>query len=378
MCPLELNKKYNFSYIFNKDKIFLCDEHKEININLFQLPENWLSELEGLLQQKNGMGKHLTVYPVLEDFLKIIYHRLHGNLDDLLGPLTDSGHQQIIEKLREEIEYCSEGVYNRASQIIHSFQRPQNLSQLLFQVRQSLVEEKIAPSLTQEIHSWNLVTKTAAIEGLGVKANYVKDKYIGDDKSSLSDTQIKNALKKEFEIFFTPYHLPYLLTAQLRGLLARVGYEGLKEGQGYLRGDAEEIVETIKAYLSKPCQEIEFRKFFIMDEKSYVFIDLDWPNIRIYLLNSLVDEQYFIRHPTYEAISNLFDYACFIDLYPSHADLEINPEFFKKNTLYIELKKIKFEFPAFWEKLVCNSVLICQLETFINQLTKKNWLKKMT
>src|SRR3990167_6858496 len=120
----------------------------EIDIkNLPPLPNDWLEKLCilcGLTQHieektPNPFEKHVT-HPKLgkqitED-LQLVYHCLAGNLDKqlfgTLSPSQKSSYKQMINyKLREDIEECSEGYSNRIQKIILSFQRPENLQQLL-------------------------------------------------------------------------------------------------------------------------------------------------------------------------------------------------------------------------------------------------------
>ncbi|WP_156792732.1 hypothetical protein [Rickettsiella massiliensis] len=330
-----------------------------------------MKELEILCQKENCFSKHIGIYPEIENALKFIYHRLTGNFDDALGPLIESERTVILAKLVEGIETCSEGFYNRINDIITTFQLPKNLSQLLCQVRIELVK-KIAARLTNEVHAWNSVTKIAALQGLGVPANCSEDQYPG----KLSGIQIMEVLKQEFEGTFTPYCLSYLLVDQLRGLLAKVGYNGLRKEKSYVFGEVEMITETIKLYLSEDFKDTPYQEFFLIDEENFFIQDLNWTKIKEYFLLTLSNEKYFLKEATPDTICNLYDYACFINLYPIFdSKLEINPKFFDKNTAYFELQKIKTDFPLFWAKLKSHPILISKLKMLVDELIENRFLK---
>ncbi len=102
----------------------------------------------------------------------------------------------------EGIELCTEGFFNRASDIVNSFQEPKNLNELLYQARSELVR-KVANTMAitqeQQIHAVNQTIDIAVNEGLGIEKNF-NDPYSSDLKTSVTKEalQVSRYAPEEF------------------------------------------------------------------------------------------------------------------------------------------------------------------------------------
>lgn len=355
--------------LLNKEKFFQFTPASSIDSAspLPVLPSEWLVELEDFCRKeksdldKNCFDRHLTLFTThplnrrvapsqsLIEGLQLIYRRLRGDLDCFLGPLSESDRTSIIAKLIEDVHACTDGFENRVKHIVTAFETSADLPQLIYQIRKGLVEN-VSASLTGEIHAWNQVTKVAATEGLGIKANFDEDHYTGN----IPREKIVGALEKEFKEKFSPFNLPILLVDQLRGLLLSRGYTGFEQ-EGYGVGVAERLAEQIKCYLSKEIAErMNWQDFFIINEEddfNIVIHDLNWELIRKCFFQTLLQEDYFKQQPSQEDIANLLDCACFSNLFsPDDHLVGIESQCFDANSI-VHLKKIKTDFPTFWENL---------------------------
>ncbi len=240
--------------------------------NLPALAADWLTDLASLCGFSNTapLTKHTkSTYYLKEEVisvLKILYHRLKGNLNPQLGPITASEKEGILCKIREDISQCAPGFHNRINSIYQSFKQPKTLEQLLFKVRMSLVQ-KVATQLTREVHANNTCFVVANADGLGVEPLLKKDPYRG----TLDNTTIRTALEKTFKLEYRAFNLAFLLCDQLRGTLGFSGYEGrIKSEDGYTPNTAEKITECIRTILDQP--DLTWRSLFIVtgeEENTY-------------------------------------------------------------------------------------------------------------
>ncbi|BBB15328.1 uncharacterized protein RVIR1_08390 [Candidatus Rickettsiella viridis] len=196
------------------------------------------------------------------------------------------------------------------------------------------------------------LTKCAEREGLGIKANFADDIYVG----SLKDSDIVAALKEKFATEYTPFNLPYLLADQLRGIFG-LDYTGPNESdEGYVH----QIYEKIKAITERYVGEIDFKDCFIIDDEKGVIRDVDWQSIRKCFFETLSREGYFAKKPE---VRNLLDFVrarqlCSKEDFSfSEVDKYIAADFFQREG-YCILEEIEVNHPESWEILKSNKKLI--------------------
>jgi hypothetical protein len=348
------------SPILNRDKLFELAPPSAIPSNdllSLSLPNDWLTQLENRCREqisdlaKDCFDRHIKAQPILTEALQRIYCYLFGYPGASSNIPSESSQMAVIVKLTEDITSCTDGFHNRLNEIGFSLKTPRSLSELLYQIRANFVKNLGAKTLS--VHTANQFTKVAAAMGLGIKANFENDPNSG----YLSDEVIKGSLTDEFESQYVPFHLPFLLSEYLSGLLQEIGYSGLQEN-GYSVGVAEKISNKIKCYLTKKFNPMDWQAFFIIDtneedEFDIVIRDLDWNFIRHCFFSTLIENGYFIQVPSDEDIVSLLDCACFNHLFSNNKLLDIEThhiaELEEKDAW--QIKKIKTDFPDYWEKL---------------------------
>ena len=360
--------------ILNKEKLFQLTPAASISLSdLPALPSDWLVKLAELCRKTHSslgdepFNKHISTRyynSSMQESMQLIYHRLSGNLNNLLGTLTESESGVIVLKLVDGVQHCSEGFFNRVNEITESFLIPHGLPELLYQVRVGLVKNvanRLIANINgnhhgNEIHDWNKVTKLAENNGFGIKANFGDDPY----GTALEEEAILAALKEKFKTEYTPFNLPFLLTDQLHTLFG-IDYTGRKDDeQGYTVGQYEKMLETIKRYLPEEmAKDISITDCFITDD-DYVVRDVNWQFIRACFFNTLHQEGYFTEEPR---IGNLLDCARYSGIklednaLSGFEDKYITPELFNSEG-YWQLEKIQVDFPAFWQPLRSKENLI--------------------
>ena len=348
-------------------------------------PEDWLSQLEQSCCAHNKtllepFKKHLSSTSSyaskseLENQLKLIYHRLAGNLNDQLGELSSNERVSMLSKLTEEIGACTPGFHNRVNTVITSMQLPSSLAQLLCKTRQSLVESTAA-SLTSEVHAANRVTHIANACGLGVKINFECDPFVG----ALSKSDIVAALKNKFESDYTPFNIPILLCDELRGALGSFGYIGRKDGlseedKSYDVGDAKTFAAMIESCLEIPQEERRtegwYAKYFLTEDahdeekdeyKTYIR-DVNWPKINKLFLEVLEKQKYFNKKPVPE---KLWEHAYYRSAEETLAETR---KFFSSATtretqkdLIQQLKKMRSICPSTYNEIIKNAEVMRQI-----------------
>ncbi|HLB56236.1 MAG TPA: hypothetical protein VJK30_02760 [Coxiellaceae bacterium] len=376
--PFELHSAVNAKLALTYTPPLEIDSSK-----LPTLPEDWLKILEDICCGYNTtltepiQKKHLDnpLYseeskPALIEKLKIIYHRLSGNLDSQLGKLTSDMREQMLSQLDEDIIACTAGFHNRVNLIVASMQLPSSLSELLCKVRQSLVEN--AGAATGGIHTWNRFTRLAKEQGYGVKINLESDRYINDPGIvELRDDTITKKLKEKFESEFRPLALPFLLSDELRGYAISLGYSGLRdgttgEGKNY-NAQMRDFEKLIKSCLpnqpAKPEVAIESEseteititfktrlgksaEYFIFSADENYIRDINWQTINKLFLELLQKEKYLKKIPS---PLTLWEHAYYST---------------KKETILVTLRFLKniFKIDNFYELTDTCSAFIDQLK----------------
>lgn len=384
--------EYSINPAFNKDLVFAYRPSPEIKLSkLPNLPENWQDVLETTLCEanpelpKNIFSRHLDKTSAFSEKnqlikkLQLILHRLLGNLDTELGKLSVDEHQGLLNKLAEEIIYCTEGFYNRVSMIVDLFYQPRNLEELVCIAIKSRVEG-VAYTLTDEVHAWNRVSIIAASDGLGIKANFPEDRYSG----ALLDTSIRNALKRSFhEIKFTPHHLPSLLIDEFINLIPELETEKNKEN-GLTQLFQEKIIALIQHFLPEYINTtnsehsnywLNYFKVF-RDKKDPIkikLVNLNWEKLYQSFFYALSQHQYFINIKTNTLVDCAY-HNLFFAKKPNDAPNQLISKFFKEgqySELLEQLEDLNMRFPKYYQKISKIKVFNENCLVFIEYLSRQ-------
>lgn len=413
----KINPTYDIDSAFDTNKAFKYTPPPEIDFSKLPLQEHWLQELTEICCQFNKelgepffdkrlqqpFEKHLQNKSLQENFtekLKIIYHRLKGNLDDKWGPLSSDDRSAILAKLSEEVDKCTDGFHNRINYLIDSWQQPQTLHQLLYKVRKAMVDkvaisliEKVQPlvdskNFIYEVHIWNQTSIIASIDGLGVKANLPDDRFSSDLIDVRITEVIRQALQQEFSQQFTPFNLPNLLISELKTLIPKLQIEK-RDPDGIRLGTREKITDLITLLLPDSVNlenSLDWQKYFIIhqdkeDPLNVVIKKLDTNTLYQYFYQALIKQKYFDDPKIHNFIDAAYCQAFDLSQEDIHARLEtIILKFLSEkriSDLFQQLEKIRTKFPDFYKKLVNHEALtknIHQLipylkETFVNSNT---------
>jgi hypothetical protein len=380
--------EYQMDPAFNKNLVFAYQPPPEIDPStLPTLAENWLDDLQKIACTTNNklpshcFAKHLgetsdyrAKIPLLEQ-LQLIYHRLLGNLDAELGELSADHRHGLIYKLTEEIKQCTEGFHNRVNIIVDSFHKPRNLAELLYIVRNRIVQE-IATQLTDEVHAWNGVSVIAAIDGIGIKPNFPNDTYTG----SLSASKIRCALQQTFAEKFTPFNLPCFLIDAFIGFIPELEIEKNEEN-GICLQTQEKITRLIELFLPKYINEKSesennWKNYFKLsrNEKNplvFSFVNVNWEKMYQSFYQALSDQNYFKK----PQINTLLDSAyqnLFLESKQFKAPTNVITRLFKEQNypeLLTQLVELQTRFPKYYKKISKNKVFADFCLPFLNYLT---------
>lgn len=394
-------EKYPVDSAFNKNLVFAYQPPPVIELSKLPiLPKNWLANLQKIIYEidnklpKNIFDNHLNeasnyrAKSLLLKQLQLIFHRLQGNLDSELGKLSSDKRLAIVNKLTEDIDYCSEGFHNRVNIIVDSFYKPRDLAELLYTARKNLVDEVasiiLEPKASEvskipEVHAWNRISVIAAIDGLGIKANFPDDNYIG----ALPDKTIRCALQQAFYKKFTPYHLPSLLIASFMEFIPEL--ESEKNNKNGLSLEMKEkVIHLIERFLpnyinaipNHPNNWLTYFKVFRDKKNPFVFslVNLDWEKIYRSFFSALSDQNYFVTVPK---INTLIDSACHnLFLKPPflHSPAELISELFKEERyadLVEQLVELNTRFPKYYQKISKHKIFTKNCLAFIDYLTRQ-------
>ena len=387
--------EYQMDPAFNKNLVFAYQPPPEIDPStLPTLAENWLKDLQKIVCASNKklpnncFSKHLgetSAYRakiILLEQLQLIYHRLIGNLDAELGKLSADHRHGLIDKLTEEITECTEGFHNRVNIIVDSFHKPRNLAELLYIVRNRLVQE-IATQLTDEVHAWNGVSVIAAIDGIGIKPNFPNDTYSG----ALSKNSIRRTLQQAFSKKFTPFNLPCFLIAVFIDFIPELEIEKNDEN-GICLQTQQKIIELIKRFLpkyinEKSGDENNWKNYFTIsrnEKNSFVFIfdNVNWGKMYQSFYRALCDQNY-LKKPQ---INTLLDSAyrnLFLEQTQFRAPTEVISNLFKEedySDLLTQLVELKTRFPKYYKRITKNKVFTNNCLPFIDYLIRQLKISK--
>lgn len=392
-----INTTYVFDPALNLNQCF--KNTPPLTATLNEIPElttTWLTDLENECRkinpslEKNIFFKHIgpdARYPfkrLLKNQLAFLYHRIIGNFNQQCSPLEKKWVEIILIALTEDIQLCTPGFHIRVNKLVHLLDVPQNLDQLLYLARKSIVQTIASyfadiVHASYQVHVVNRVHRIAKKEGLAIEPSFQNDPY----KSLLSGITIREYLKNQFPIHYTAFKIPFLLAEQLEALLSQQRYCGPQE-TGYAIGPAEEMRDIIHIFLNDSRIETHhpFSPFFILDkvdefgEPTRIY-DINWPLIRQLFFQKLNREGYFTTEPQ---IVTLVDYAYYHALVPEQANLATENQciyyYLNKNNDGELLENLDFiynKFPEYWCKLIQNHLIVNSIDNFFSYLKQQSY-----
>lgn len=261
--------------------------------NTDNLPKDWLQQLykihddyifsinrlyeKGLL--KNNLPKHLQgrKYRKLNyDNLKLIYVFLNK------PSIPHDKKNSVLEMLCSNIENCLDGYADILLGITQNIMAPDNIFELIHKFKRSLVETA-ALNYDLDVHNHNSFFKVAKKYGFGIEVININDAY----GSSLTEQQIKALITQEFSRSFSFFSVLKHIINETKILLHTYGY--INDNDEIQSGKHSEIINIITKYF--------WPKNLIGDDQESLFTDdyvkLNWSNINVYLLNSLLNTRLF-------------------------------------------------------------------------------------
>lgn len=284
------------------------------------LPDDWLTEFYTLLSKQLKLNDETKQEYFDHNTNKVIFltdkERFFKELDRHVGEQsTYSLKRRLIESLAtlyslfkhqnttyeqkhliasriaEDVSQCSPGFTNRVNYVISRFNNPQNMDELIAQVRFNLVDRIasiIAAKNTQGIHVHNRVIEVARGAGFGVWPINTDDLYLGTGSDDLSDETIIKTVQTGFNNHFQLFALVNALSEQIEALIASHGYQGKRElNTGYLFKEYEPFIECIKRFIP-----IETEALFELNEQSNKIININWRYVKRALLHQLRADDY--------------------------------------------------------------------------------------
>lgn len=271
-----------------------------------RLPQNWRDDLKAQVNRdtfSDHIDKHVgsNASYTRQAELKALLWLIHDRLKSKTVP--DAEKNVIKEKLLEGVTLCAPGFHNRVTEIIQSFVRPKNFTQLLQLVREDLVE-RAGATITDEIHKRNHVHTVASTTNLQVRGRNANDPH-----QPAASNEIYDALSAQFQLYYTPFHIPHLVCAFLNAQCA-ADYRGCLKKGSYDVGEMRNITNTLNHFLfetakEKQAQPKEHSPFYFltlddeMDEITITrIVDIDWRKVERMIFDKLVRDNYFSQTPT--------------------------------------------------------------------------------
>jgi hypothetical protein len=252
-------------------------DHETNKIIFLTEKERFYKELE----RHAGTHSPYTLKPQLLESLATLYALIkHQNT-------TNEQKQFIASRITEDVSQCSSGFTNRVNYVISCFNMPQNLAELIAQVRFNLVDRIasiIAAKNPQGIHVHNRVIQVASNAGFGVWPINTNDLYLSTGSHDLSDEDIIKELQTGFNHHFQLFALINALREQIESLVALYGYQGKRElDKEYQQQEYEPFIECFKRFIP-----IETEALFETDELSCKITDINWGYVKRVLLQQLI------------------------------------------------------------------------------------------
>lgn len=274
---------------------------------LYQLPErdpkidlpkpavatNWMAQLKIMLPEgaRPKLDKHIgpesgyAHKQALIDALEMVYCRLNGDYDVVLGTLDKGSRELITYKLQEEIKACDEGYHNRVNSIVQGFVTPKSFREMLYLLRREVVESTAVAS-TDLVHDYNQFFAQA--KRFGVFPLNANDPYPG---AALAEA-IQDILQQAFKYNFNSLYLPKRIMQFLQERIIDLGYIGVIE-DGYTVGSIERIINFLQQVFGLSADECTLDLIFCNEEGSDVYTDVNWDYVAQKIISALFRCQCF-------------------------------------------------------------------------------------
>ncbi|WP_133129261.1 hypothetical protein [Legionella yabuuchiae] len=250
---------------------------------------------------------------------------------------TDEQKNMIALGIKEDVEQCSPGFTSRVNYIISRFNMPQNMDEVIAQVRFKLVDRIasiIAAKSPQGIHVHNRVIEVARNAGFIVWSINTGDVYSHVGSRDLSDGDIIARLNAGFANHFQLFALVNTLRDELEGLIVPHGYQGKRDVENDYKEEAySKFFECLNLFIPIPMQEL-----LDLDEEFGCVTDINWQHVKHHLLQKLRAEGYVTLHEGEAALldgllldeSRLLDSKTLSTLIPHGYELVQCLEFFSE------------------------------------------------
>lgn len=304
--------------ILNPDKCY-TEQPKRLPITMPKaMPSDWLSDFYALLSEQLNLDDTMKqeVYYGTNELLLTEKERFFRELDrhagatssysfkpQLLESLStlyllfkdsktsDAQRRMIASRIAEDVSQCSPGFTNRVNFVITLFNMPQNIDELMAQVRFNLVDRLaaiLAAKNPQGIHVHNRVIELARVAGFGVWPLNTDDVYAHSGSYNLSDDAIISHVQTGFANHFQLFALLNALREQLEALLAVHGYQGKRElGSEYTAEAYAKFHECINYFIPIPMGDL-----LESDPTSGKVINIHWSHVKRALFQTLRTEDY--------------------------------------------------------------------------------------
>lgn len=203
---------------------------------------------------------------------------------------SDEQRHMIASRIAEDVRECSPGFTNRVNFLITLFNMPQNIDELIAQVRFKLVDRIagiIAAQNPQGIHVHNRVIEVARGAGFGIWPINTGDIFSHAGSHHLSDEAIIERVGTGFANHFQLFSLVNALCAELEILIAKVGYQG-KRGleNDYQQEEYAKFNECINCFIP-----IAIENLLEIDPSGKV-TNINWQHVKRAWLKKLREEGY--------------------------------------------------------------------------------------
>ena len=282
----------------------------------------FFKELNRHAGENSGYSKKSQLLESLSTLYAIFIH-----------PKTSNEQKSLIAlRIAEDVKECSPGFHDRVNYVIILFNMPQNLAQLVAQVRFKLADRIagiLASKSAQGVHVHNRVIQVAHEAGFGVWPINTNDLYYSTGSSDLSHEDINEILQTGFNNHVQLFALLNALCEQIEALIAVHGYQGKRGlGHAYEKEAYEKFCECCNRFIPS-----EMGELLEIDTISSKVVDLNWRHVKRALLQQLIEEDY-VRLSQEEVASILNEDAkTLMPLISNHYEIAAILQFFSEWSL---------------------------------------------
>ncbi|MDP3706206.1 MAG: hypothetical protein Q8R24_09930 [Legionellaceae bacterium] len=204
---------------------------------------------------------------------------------------TNEQKNFIASRIAEDVGQCTPGFHDRMNFIIISLNMPQNLDELLAQLRFNLVDKiahQLADQSAQGIHVHARVNKIARAAGFGIWAINEKDSYERAGSSNITDETIEQKVQEGFKNHFQFFAIINALCEDKKALIAPLGYNGKRQAdQEYDNGEDDKFFEVLSLFIS-------IDNGIAFERNAGKVSDIDWQYVKTLFLQKLREEAYVL------------------------------------------------------------------------------------